>query len=86
MQTAKGTAKLYLDGHKPMQRETRNWNIFDKCEPQLFYSGTALERSVIDNRGFKTVLLGPNLTLSFCNGSQHLVSCSVLVVLTNELS
>ena len=28
----------------------------------------------------KSVLQGPNLTLIFCSGSQHLVSCSVLVV------
>ena len=30
--------------------------------------------------GHKSILHGPNLTLIFCNGSQHLVSCSVLVV------
>ena len=35
----------------------------------------------------KSILQGPNLTLIFCSGSQHLVSCSVLVVnLVNESS
>ena len=43
-------------------------------------SSAALERSVIHNWGLKPVLQVPNLTLSFCSGSQHLVSRSVLVV------
>ena len=52
-------------------------------------SSTALERSVIDNGGgggglggggLKLVCHAPNITLRFCCGSQHLVSCSVLVV------
>ena len=25
---------LYSGGHKAMQHETRNWNNFDKCEPE----------------------------------------------------
>ena len=25
---------LYSGGHKAMQHETRNWNYFDKCEPE----------------------------------------------------
>ena len=30
--------------------------------------------------GLKSVLHAPNLTLIFINGSQHIVSCSILVV------
>ena len=42
-------------------------------------SSTALERSVINNwgGGLKPELQVHNLTLSFCSGSQHLVSCSI---------
>ena len=28
---------LYSGGHKAMQHETRNWNNFDKCEPEQQY-------------------------------------------------
>ena len=28
---------LYSGGHKAMQHETRNWNYFDKCEPEQQY-------------------------------------------------
>ena len=28
---------LYSGGHKVMQHETRNWNNFDKCEPEQQY-------------------------------------------------
>ena len=41
---------------------------------------TAFERSVINYLGLEPVLQGPNLTLIFYSGSQHLVSCSVLMV------
>ena len=43
-------------------------------------SSTALELSIINNWGLKPALQAPNLTLIFCSGSQHLVSCFVLVV------
>ena len=42
-------------------------------------SSTALERSVLNNWG-GGLKQAPYLTLFFCSGSQHLVSCSVLVV------
>ena len=51
---------------------------FDKCEPeQQCRLGTV---SYKITGGLKPVLQVPNLTLSFCSGSQHLVSSSVLVV------
>ena len=28
---------LYSGGHKAMQHETRNWNNFDKCDPEQQY-------------------------------------------------
>ena len=43
-------------------------------------SSPALERSVINDWGLNEVLQAPRLTLSFCSGSQNLVSCSVLLL------
>ena len=43
---------------------------------------TALERSVLKYWGLKPVLRDPNLVLSFCYGSKHIVSCSVRVTLS----
>ena len=61
---------------KPCKHETRNWNNFDKCEPeQQCRLGTV---SYKITGGLKPVLQVPNLTLSFCSGSQHLVSSKVL--------
>ena len=70
---------LYSGGHKAMQHETRNWNNFDKCEPEQQYRLGTVSYKITG--GLKPVLQVPNLTLSFCSGSQHLVSSSVLVML-----
>ena len=41
---------LYSGGHKAMQHETRNWNNFDKCEPEQQYRlGTVRNPQVCDN-------------------------------------
>ena len=69
---------LYSGGHKAMQHETRNSNNFDKCEPEQQYRLGTVSYKITG--GLKPVLQVPNLTLSFCSGSQHLVSSSVLVV------
>ena len=66
---------LYSGGHKAMQHETRNWNNFDKCEPEQQYRLGTVSYKITG--GLKPVLQVPNLTLSFCSGSQHLVSSSV---------
>ena len=34
---------LYSGGHKAMQHETRNWNNFDKCEPEQQYNKNIFE-------------------------------------------
>ena len=44
------------------------------------HTSPAFEWSVMNNKGIKQVLQAPNLTLNFGSGSQHLVSCSVLLV------
>ena len=69
---------LYSGGHKAMQHETRNWNNFDKCEPEQQYRLGTVSYKITG--GLKPVLQVPYLTLSFCSGSQHLVSSSVLMV------
>ena len=61
-----------------MQHETRNWNNFDKCEPEQQYRLGTVSYKITE--GLKQVLQVPNLTLSFCSRSQHLVKCSGLVV------
>ena len=53
-------------------------NNFDKCEPEQQYRLGTVSYKITG--GLKPVLQVPNLTLSFCSGSQHLVSSSVLVV------
>ena len=59
---------LYSGGHKAMQHETRNWNNFDKCEPEQQYRLGTVSYKITG--GLKPVLQVPNLTLSFCSGSQ----------------
>ena len=49
----------------------------DKCEPEQQYRLGTVSYKITG--GLKPVLQVPNLTLSFCSGSQHLVSFSVLV-------
>ena len=56
---------LYSGGHKAMQHETRNWNNFDKCEPEQQYRLGTVSYKITG--GLKPVLQVPNLTLSFCN-------------------
>ena len=58
---------LYSGGHKAMQHETRNWNNFDKCEPEQQYRLGTVSYKITG--GLKPVLHGRNLTLSFCSGS-----------------
>ena len=61
---------LYSGGHKAMQHETRNWNNFDKCEPEQQYRpGTVSYKIIWGGGGLKPVLQVPSLTLSFCSGS-----------------
>ena len=83
-----GCHSASLDRKSKMQRA--KWVATKSCNMKLIIkinwinvnhnSSTALELSVINNWGLKPVLQAPNLTLMFCCGSRHLVSCSVLVV------
>ena len=64
-----------------MRMATKSYNIKLAIEIILInvnHSSPALERSFLNNWGLKSILQAPNLTLIFCRGSQHLVSCSVL--------
>ena len=54
---------LYSGGHKAMQHETRNWNNFDKCEPEQQYRLGTVSYKITG--GLKPVLQVPNLTLRF---------------------
>ena len=56
---------LYSGGHKAMQHETRNWNNFEKCEPEQQYRLGTVSYKITG--GLKPVLQVPNLTLSFCS-------------------
>ena len=60
---------LYSGGHKAMQHETRNWNNFDKCEPEQQYRLGTVSYKITG--GLKPVLQVPNLTLSFCSGKDQ---------------
>ena len=52
---------LYSGGHKAMQHETRNWNNFDKCEPEQQYRLGTVSYKITG--GLKPVLQVPNLTV-----------------------
>ena len=45
---------LNSGGHKAMQHETRNWNNFDKCEPEQQYRLGTVSKTFYDITMFKT--------------------------------
>ena len=49
---------LYSGGHKDMQHETRNWNNFDKCEPEQQYRlGTVSYKITVIKPYLKIIML-----------------------------
>ena len=53
---------LYSGGHKAMQHKTRNWNNFDKCEPEQQYRLGTVSYKIIKYYIIISVIF-PSLTI-----------------------
>ena len=57
---------------------TKIATLEQRCSNVNLLAGTALERSVLKYWRLTPILRDPNLALSFCYGSKHIGSCSVV--------